>query len=130
MAWSTVGCKFAGILGACASRVQPSLWLGRRAGSIHAQMLIAQTTETVERLIDPAGLPAVIWMVPDGDDPGMMSNTAVQSDEVSAIARQDDTIELRREGKLVRILNGLICTSSLKCCNDIVAKLAKQFHYR
>jgi hypothetical protein len=58
----------------------------------------------------------------------MLSSSPVQRDEVSAIARQDGTAKARREGKLVRIRDGLVRKSSLKCRQDIVANLPQPFH--
>ncbi|HEV3238373.1 MAG TPA: hypothetical protein VGZ25_15385 [Gemmataceae bacterium] len=86
-------------------------------------MLTGQARKTSQCCVNAIRLTIKIWIVGGRDDAGMLSRNPMQTDEVSAIAREDRTAEARRKGKLLRISDTLVCLSGLKCRDDIVPKL-------
>jgi hypothetical protein len=73
-------------------------------------VLIGKGWTASDGSIDTAGLTVEVGIIRDGDDPGMMRDTLVQTNKVPAIAGQNGTAEAGRVGKLVFILDLLACS--------------------
>lgn len=80
-----------------------------------------------DRVIDSSRLAVEIWIVCHGNDSGVLRRPPMQGNVLSAIARESRTPKLRRELKLVRILQTLICPAGFEGCHDIMAKPPEPF---
>lgn len=91
-------------------------------------MLIGQAGQAGHCMINATCLTSEIGIVRDRDDPGMVSSLPVQLDVILTVACEDGTAEERRESQLVCIRDGLVCLSSFKSREDVVAELAQPLH--